>query len=102
MKQIEAVFGRCSSKKVFVKISQISSVLEYLLNKVAGLRTCNVIKKRLQHRCLPVKFAIFSRKPPVVASEKTQEIFVVHCVAKLCSGHYKSILVFQYDVKRVN
>ena len=31
-------------------------VLESLFNKVAGL-ACNVIKKRLQHRSFPVKFA---------------------------------------------
>ena len=32
-------------------------VLEPLFNKVAGLKTCNVIKKRLQHKCFPLKFA---------------------------------------------
>ena len=32
-------------------------MLESLFNKVAGLRACNFIKKRLQHRCFPVKFA---------------------------------------------
>ena len=32
-----------------------------LFNKVAGLKACNFIKKRLQHRCFPVKFAKFFR-----------------------------------------
>ena len=32
-------------------------VLESLFNKVAGLKACNTIKKRLQYRCFPVKFA---------------------------------------------
>ena len=36
-------------------------VLESLFKKVAGLRPCNVTKKRLQHRCFPVKFAKFLR-----------------------------------------
>ena len=29
-------------------------MLEYLFNKVAGLKPRNFIKKRLQHRCFPV------------------------------------------------
>ena len=28
-------------------------------NKVTGLRACSFIKKRLQHRCVPVKLAKF-------------------------------------------
>ena len=51
---------RCSSKQMFLKISQISektSVLESLLIKLV----CSFIKKRLQHRCFPVKLADFFR-----------------------------------------
>ena len=47
-----------------LKISQISqktSVLEPNFSKVAGLIFCNFIKKRLRHRCFPVKFAKFLR-----------------------------------------
>ena len=40
----------------FKNFHKKTPVLEYLFNKVAGLRTCNVIKKRLQIRCFPVKF----------------------------------------------
>ena len=32
-------------------------MLEYLFNKVAGFLTCNLIKKKLQHTCLPVNLA---------------------------------------------
>ena len=32
-----------------------------LFNKVAGLKACNVIDKRLQYRCFPVGFAKFLR-----------------------------------------
>ena len=32
-----------------------------------GLKACNFVKKRLQHKCLPVKFWIFSKTPPVAA-----------------------------------
>ena len=38
-------------------------MLESLFNKVPGLKVCNSIKKRLQHRCLPEKFANFLRTP---------------------------------------
>ena len=36
-------------------------VLEYLFNKVASLKACNFIKKIIQLRCFPVKFAKFLR-----------------------------------------
>ena len=29
-------------------------MLESLFNKVAGIQTCNFIKKKLQHMCFPV------------------------------------------------
>ena len=51
--------NRCYEK--FHKFHRKASVLEYLFNKVVGLKTCNVIKKRLQHRWFHVKFAKFSR-----------------------------------------
>ena len=37
--------------------------------------------------CDIFKNNFFYRTPPVTASEQTQEIYVVHCVAKWCSGH---------------
>ena len=36
-------------------------MLDSLFNKVAGLQTCNFIKKWLQHRCFPVNVANFIR-----------------------------------------
>ena len=38
-------------------------MLKSLFNNVAGLQACNFIKKSLQHRCFPVKFAKFLRTP---------------------------------------
>ena len=38
-------------------------MLESLLDKVAGSQACNFIKKRLQQRCFPMKFAEFLRTP---------------------------------------
>ena len=45
---------RCSIEKVVLKIRNIhrkTPVLEPLFNKVSGLKACNFIKKRVQHRC---------------------------------------------------
>ena len=36
-------------------------MLESLFNKVANLKACSFIKKRLQHRCFPVNIAKFLR-----------------------------------------
>ena len=36
-------------------------------SKVAILKACNFVNKRLQHKCFPVKFAKFLRTPPVGA-----------------------------------
>ena len=39
----------------------IAPVLEFLHNKFASLQICNFIRKRLQHRCFPVKLVKFLR-----------------------------------------
>ena len=50
-------------------------MLEYFYNNVAGLKTCNFIKKRLQHRCHKTettettKFRKFRWKIPVLKFE---------------------------------
>ena len=46
-----------------MKISQESTCVRFFFNKVAGPQNCNFIKKRLQHRFFPVKFAKFLRTP---------------------------------------
>ena len=38
-------------------------MLESVFNKVVGLKACNFIKKRLQHRCFPVNVGEFLRTP---------------------------------------
>ena len=56
-----------SEKKMFLKVLQISQetpVLEPVFKKVAGSDLgLQLIKKRLEHRCFPVEFAIFLRTP---------------------------------------
>ena len=41
--------------------------------------------------CEIFKNTFFYRTTPVAASEQTQEISVVHCVAKWCSGHLAQV-----------
>ena len=53
-------------KQASFKVPQISQESTYVgvsFNKVAGLNAWNFTKKRLQHRCFPVKFD-FHRKTP--------------------------------------
>ena len=51
----------CSYK--FCKLHRKTPVLEPLFIKVLGLKAWNFIKKRLQHRCFPVKSVKFLRTP---------------------------------------
>ena len=46
----EALCKKMCSEK-FRKFYRKTTMLESLFKKVAGLRTCNFLKKRLQHRC---------------------------------------------------
>ena len=58
--------SRSSRSQMFCKIGVLKNfapVLESIIDKVAGLKACNFIKKRLQYRCLTVKFAKFYRTP---------------------------------------
>ena len=58
---------KCAAKKdvlkKFCKFHRKTPVIESLFSKVVGLKDCNFTKKRLQHRCFPVKFAKFLRTP---------------------------------------
>ena len=51
---------RCSIKKLLIKISQYSQENTYV-GFVAGLISCNFIKKRLQHKCFPASIVKFLR-----------------------------------------
>ena len=53
-------------KKLFLKTLQFyrkTPVVESLFNKVTGILASNLNKKRLHHRCFPVKFTKFLRTP---------------------------------------
>ena len=53
----------CSVKKVFLKISEISQENTCIGVSSSGLKTCNFIKKRLEHSYFPVKFANCLKTP---------------------------------------
>ena len=68
-KQPPEVFSkkRCSVRKVvlrnFAKLTGKHKCQSLFFNKVAGLRSAVLLKKRLWHRCFPVNFAKFLRAP---------------------------------------
>ena len=47
------MFFKIGVLKNFAVIRRKTPVFESLFNKIAGLKSCNFIKKRLQHRCFP-------------------------------------------------
>ena len=60
------IHQRCSVKKAVNKKFAIfigKHLYWSVFNKVAGLKACNFINKRLQHRCFPVINAKFLRAP---------------------------------------
>ena len=49
--------------KSLLNIQRKTPVLESLFHNVAGLKVCNFIKERLQHRCFPVSdYKIFKSR----------------------------------------
>ena len=66
------------------QISQETPVLGSIFNKVAGLKACNVIKKRLQHRCLRVKFSKLLRRTFFIEHLRWMLLNEIH-VDKNCS-----------------
>ena len=59
-------FKSSCSQMCFLKLRKIcleTSLLESLFNNVADLKAWNFIKKRLRHRCFPVNFMQFFKKP---------------------------------------
>ena len=67
---VDLIIYRSSCLQMFFKITVLKNFTNFtgthlcwslLLNKVSGLKVCNFIKNRLQHRCFTKKFAKFSR-----------------------------------------
>ena len=53
-------YGKSCSEK-FHNIHRKRPVLESLFNNAEGLNVCNIIRKRLEHRCFHVNIAKFLR-----------------------------------------
>ena len=64
----------CSQK--FRNIHGKTPVFESLFNKVADLKACNFIKKRLQYRCFPVNIGKLLRTP--VLKKNMRIILTIH------------------------
>ena len=62
-KQSLDVFYEKRYSQFFFKNHRKTSVLQFLYDKVAGLKTCIFIKKTLQHKCFPVNIAKFLKAP---------------------------------------
>ena len=80
---------RCSIKKScskkFRNIHRKTPVLESLFNKVAELKACKFIKKKLQRRCFPVNIAKFLRAP--ILKNTWEWLFLLE---QSCSGKQHS------------
>ena len=82
------ILNRSSRLQMFFKIGFVKNfanftgkkhVLESLFNKVAALKTCNSIRKRIQHRRSPVKVTKFLKTGPVAASVKNaSNLYIVY------------------------
>ena len=83
------VFFKMGFLKNFANFTRETPVLESLLNKVARLKPCKFIKKRLQHMCFPVKYANLLKTTSVAAS-----IFW----AALIEVQKKGLFLFESDI----
>ena len=63
---------KCNRREVFCKKGVLENFVKFTgkhlyqslsFNKVAGLRSATLLKKRLWHRCFPVNFSKFLRTP---------------------------------------
>ena len=61
--QTPEVFYKKSCSETFRNIYRKTPLLESVSNTVTGMKACNFVKKRLQHRCFLVNIAKFWRTP---------------------------------------
>ena len=71
--------NRCSKK--FRKFHRKAAVLKILFIKVPDLSACNFNKKRVQHRCFPMKLTKFLGTPWV------PQFLYPQCRSWLCKGY---------------
>ena len=77
-------------------------MLKSLLNKGAGRKVCNFIKKRLQHRCFPVNIGKFLRTPILknicvrVLLKRLSEVIVKTFLKSHFQNHLDSVILQKY------
>ena len=71
------VFCKKDVLKNFAKLTGKQLCHSLFLNKVAGLRSATLLKKRLWHRCFPLNFAKFLRTPFLQNTPKRLLLFTV-------------------------
>ena len=69
------VFYKKGAVRIFTKFTGKYLCQSLFLNKVAGLRTATLLKKRLWHRCFPVNFVKSLRTPLMAASGTSLHYF---------------------------
>ena len=76
---------KCSIRKCvlrnFIKFRGKHLCQSLFFNKVAGLRSATLLKKRLWHRCFPVNFAKFL-KTPFSHNTSGRLLLLLHCSGK--------------------
>ena len=82
--------------KKFRNIHRKTPMLESLLHKVTGLKSCNFIKKRSQHRCFSMNIAKFLRTP---IFWRTSENGCFLNVLNLFSIHF--VVDFKYGIEYI-
>ena len=72
-------FSSSHNEKWKYYITNRSSLTFMVFIEVHNLKACNFIKKRLQHKCFPVKFAKSLRAPPILKNiyERLLLIFLI-------------------------
>ena len=73
-------------------------MLEFLFIKFVGLQAYNFIKKRLQHRCFPVKFDKFLRTP--ILKNICGRLFLLIVDYRCCKKNCKQRLIYSPPTKR--
>ena len=73
---------------VLINIHRKTPVLGFLFNKLAGLKACNLNKKRLPYRCFPVNIEKFLRSAFLIEHVWWLLLIVARCSSRLgCCGN---------------
>ena len=83
LSSISIFFSNSHNKKWKYYITNRLSLTFTVFIEVRNLKACNFIKKRLQHRCFPVKCAKFLRIPPILKNIY-ERLLLIFFIFSLC------------------